>query len=156
VLVVGGENAGMDHCTPWNFDPLVDGLRADDAGGSDFVGHFTCLIEDESQDVLVVGDGDNGLNDKLSISNHHGSTGTVVGVFPANPRVLLVDTNNVLHGHCITLVGSQNRVEVVDYTKTIAARFQVIGHDTGTGIAKVEGGFPVKWRPRIGVRDVHL
>lgn len=38
VLVVGGEDAGVDDGAPGDGDAGVDGLGADDAGGSDFVG----------------------------------------------------------------------------------------------------------------------
>ena len=47
--------------SPGDFDAIIDGLRAEDAGGADFVGPFAGLVKHEGEDVLVVGDGDAGL-----------------------------------------------------------------------------------------------
>jgi len=58
VLVVSCEDAGMDDGSPGDVKTLVDGLRAEDAGGADLVCPFACLIEHEGEDVLVIGDGD--------------------------------------------------------------------------------------------------
>jgi hypothetical protein len=58
VLVVGCEDAGVDYGSPGDFEVFVDGLRAEDAGGADFVGPFAGLVEHEGEDILVVGDGD--------------------------------------------------------------------------------------------------
>lgn len=58
MLVVGGEDAGVYHRPPGDFDAFVDGLCAEDSCGTDFVGPFAGLVEHEGEDVLVVGDGD--------------------------------------------------------------------------------------------------
>lgn len=56
VLVVSGEHAWVDDCSPWDFDAVVDRLGAENASGAYFVRPFAGLVEHESQDVLVVGD----------------------------------------------------------------------------------------------------
>jgi len=54
VLMVGGEDAGMNHGSPRNGDALVDRLGADNSRSTDFIRDFAGLIEYESQDVFVV------------------------------------------------------------------------------------------------------
>lgn len=54
VLVVRGQDAGMNHGSPRNGDALVDRLGADDSRSSDFINDFASLIEHKSQDVLVI------------------------------------------------------------------------------------------------------
>lgn len=102
VLVVDGEDAGVNDGSPWHFDPFVDGLGADDAGRSDLVGQLSCLVEHEGHDVLVVGDCDDGLDDKFPASDDSCSAGSVVGVLPANASVLLMDTDYIFHGHWLS------------------------------------------------------
>lgn len=104
VLVVDGEDAGVDDGAPWYFDALVDGLGADDAGRSDLVGQLAGLVEHEGHDILVVGDCDDGLNDEFPASDNSCSAGPVVGVLPANAGVLLMDTDYILHGHWLSVV----------------------------------------------------
>lgn len=105
VLVVDGEDAGVDDGAPWYFDALVDGLGADDAGGSDLVGHLAGLVEHEGHDVFVVGDCDDGLDNQLPASYNGCSAGSVVGVLPANAGVLLMNTDYVFHGHWLSVAG---------------------------------------------------
>lgn len=105
VLVVDGEDAGVDDGAPGDFDVFVDGLGADDAGGSDLVGHLACLVEHEGHDVLVIGDCDDGLDDQLPASYNSCSAGSVVGVLPANAGVLLMNTDYVFHGHWLSFAG---------------------------------------------------
>ena len=98
VLVVGGEDAWVDDGTPGDGDAGVDGLRADDSRGADFIAEFASLVEDEGEDVFVVGHCDDGLQDEFAGARDGGPVGAVVGVFPANPGVLLVDADDVVHG----------------------------------------------------------
>ena len=105
VLMVDGEDARVDDGPPWYFDPFVDGLSADDASGSDLVGHLACLVEHEGHDVFVVGDCNDGLDNQLPASNNSCSAGSVVGVLPANAGVLLMDTDYIFHGHWLSFAG---------------------------------------------------
>lgn len=114
VLVVGGEDAGMDDGSPWDGEPFVDGLRGEDAGGAHLIHDFSGLVELECEDVLVVCDGDDGLEDELSVADDGCATGSVVGVFPSDPVVLLVDTHDIWHLEDFSLVVVENGREVVD------------------------------------------
>lgn len=105
MLVVDGEDARVDDGAPGDFDAFVDGLGADDAGGSDLVGHLARLVEHEGHDVFVVGDCDDGLDDQLPASDNGCSAGSVVGVLPADAGVLFVDTDYVFHGHWLSFAG---------------------------------------------------
>lgn len=114
VLVVDGQDARVDDGAPGDLDALVDGLRADDARRADLVRELAGLVEHEGHDVLVVGDGDDGLDDKLAAADDGGFAGAVVGVLPADAGVLLVDTDYVLHGHGLPLVACYDAAQVVD------------------------------------------
>ncbi len=105
VLVVDGEDARVDDGSPWHFDAFVNGLSADDAGRSDLVGQLACLIEHESHDVFIISNCDDGLDDEFPTSSNSCSASSVVGMFPADASVLLMDTNYVLHGHWLSVSG---------------------------------------------------
>lgn len=105
VLVVDGEDAGVDDGAPWYFDAFVYGLGADDAGGSDLVGHLPGLVEHKSHDVFVIGDCDDGLDNQLPASYNSCSAGSVVGVLPANAGILLMNTDYVFHRHWLSFAG---------------------------------------------------
>jgi len=105
VLVVSGEDARVDDCAPGHFDAFINRLSADNTGGADFIGHFTSLVEHERHDVFVVGDGYDGLNDEFAASNDGCAAGAVIGVFPANASVLLVDADDIVHGQWSAFVG---------------------------------------------------
>ena len=156
VLVVHGEDAGVDDGAPGDGGVGVDGLRGDDAGGADFVGEFAVLGEDEGEDILVVGDGDDGLEDELAGARDGSQARAVVGVFPADAGVLFVDADDVVHWEGVArVVGDEGR-EVVDAAQAVAAEFEVVGHDAGAGVAEVEGGFAVEGGAGVGVGDVHV
>lgn len=122
VLVVCGEYAWMDDCTPRDLETFVDGLCAEDACGSDFIDDVSGLVEHESEDILVVGHGDDGLNYKLSVPYHSGSSSPVVGVLPADASILLVNANNIIHGYWLSFVVRQNSAEIMNGTKAVAAK----------------------------------
>ena len=113
----------MDDGAPGDVDALVDGLRAEDAGRAGFVLDLAGLVEDEGEDVLVVGDRDDGLHHELPVPRHGGSAGTVVCVLPAYARVLLVDADDIIHWHWIAVGVAKDGVEVVDGSEAVAAQF---------------------------------
>ena len=156
VLVVGSEDARVDDGAPRDGDPFVDGLGTDDAGGADLIREFTGLVEDEGQNVFVVGNSDDGLNDELTVAGQGGAAGAIVCVFPTDTVVLFVDADDIFHGHGLALRVGQNSAEVVDRSKTIAAEFEIVGHYAGAGITKVKRGLFVEWVTRVGVRDIHV
>ena len=156
VLVVGGQDAGVDDGAPGDGEASVDGLGGDDAGGADLVGQLAGLVEDEGEDVLVVGDCDDGLEHQFAGAGDGGGAGAVVGVFPADAGVLFVDADDVFHGQGGAFVVREEAVEVVDGAQTVAAEGEVVGHDAGAGVAEVEGGFAVERGAGVSVGDVHV
>lgn len=156
VLVVAGEDAGVDDGAPGDGDVGVDGLGGDDARGADFVGEFAGLVEDEGEDVFVVGDGDDGLEDEFAGARDGRCAGAVVGVFPADASVLLVDADDVVHGERLAFVVGEEARKVVDAAEAVAAKFEIVGHDACTSVAEVEGRLAVEGGTRVGVRDVHV
>lgn len=112
VLVVSGEYTRMDNGAPRNFH--VRWLCADDPRCSDFVLHFPCLIKYESHDVLIISNSDDGLYHELSATDNGGRTGSVIGVFPANASVLLVNANHVLHGPGFTFICIEHGTEIIN------------------------------------------
>lgn len=114
------------------------------------------LIELESEDVLVVCDGDDGLQDQFALTYDCSTAGAVVCVLPADPGVLFVDADNVFHGKGLTLVCVEDAGEVVDRPKTVTSKLEVVGHDTCSAITEVECGFLVERMSWVGVWDVHV
>lgn len=121
VLVMCCEHAWVDDGSPRYFDAFIDGLSANNAGGSDFIRYLTGLVEYVSHDVFVVSNGDDRLHNKFSTSRYPCYACTVVRMFPADTSVLLMDADDVVHWVSITLVGGEDSVQVVDGTKAIAA-----------------------------------
>ena len=119
VLVVGGEDARVDHGAPGDADGVevvVDGLGGEDAGGADFVGHFASLVEHESHDVLVVTDSDDGLEDEFAAADDGGTTSAVIGVLPTDACVLFVNTNGVGQRDRVAFVVGDLVGEILDVT----------------------------------------
>ena len=139
VLMMCGKHARMDDCAPRDFDTLIDGLGAEDTGGTNFVDYISRLVEHESEDVFVVRDGDDGLNYKLSVPYNSSPSCSVVGVLPADASILLVNAHHILHGRWLSFVIRQDSTEIVDGTKTIAAQLQIVGHHPCASISEVEG-----------------
>ena len=44
----------------------------------------------------------------------------------------------------------------MDAAEAVAAKFEIVGHDAGTGVTEIEGGFAVEGGAGIGVGDVHV
>ena len=156
VLVVCCQHARVDDSAPGDRNAVVNGLGADDARGADLVSDFAGLVEHEGEDVLVIGDGDDGLDDELAVAGNGGAAGAVICVFPANAVVLFVDAYDVFHRHGLTGGVRKDGAEVVDGAQAVTAEFEIVGHDAGAGVAKVEGGFFVERVAGVGVRDVHV
>ena len=156
VLVVCCQHARVNDGAPGDRNTRVDGLGADDTGGADLVGEFAGLVEHEGEDVLVVRDGDDGLDDELAVAGDGGAAGAIVRMFPADAVVLFVDADDVFHGHGVAGWIGKDGAKVVDGAQAVATEFEVVGHDAGAGVAEVESGFFVKGRPGVGIRDIHV
>ena len=156
MLVVRGEDAGVDDGAEGDGEAFIDGLCGEDTGGADFVGELAGLVEDEGEDVLVVGDGDDGLDYELTVAHDGGAPGAVVGVLPPDAAVLLVDADYVVHGQGLAGGVVQDRADIVDGAEAVASELEVVCHDTGSGIAKIEGRLLVIGVAGVGVWDVHV
>lgn len=156
VLVVRCEHARVDDGSPWYFDAIIDGLSADDAGGSNLVRYLAGLVEYESHDVFVVGNSDDRLHNEFSTSHYPCYACTVVRMLPADAGVLLMDADDIFHWLNVTLVSREDSAEIVDGTKAVAAELQIVSHGAGTSITEVKGRFLVERRSRISVGDVHV
>ena len=148
VLVVDGQDARVHDGAEGDTDfveLVIERRGGEDAGGADFVRDFAGLVEHEGQDVLVVADGDDGLEHEFAVAGYSGAAGAVVRVFPADAAVLFVDADAVLDGRRDTLVVGDHGGEVLDVAETVAAQLEVVCHCAGAGIAKIEGGLLVEW-----------
>ena len=114
VLVVSGEDTWVDHSSPRDGDALVNRLSADDSRSADFIGNLASLVEQESQDVLVIRDSDNRLNNQLAVPGYGCAAGAVIGVFPADTVVLLVDADDILHRHGLAVGVGEDSAEIVN------------------------------------------
>lgn len=156
VLVMGGEYTGVHDCTPWDGETFIDRLGGEDTGGADLVHKFSGLVELEGENVLVVCDGENGLENELSVADDGCTAGSVVGVFPSDAVVLFVNTDYVWHFKYSSFVIIENGGEVVDGTKTITSELKVVCSDTCTYITEIESSLSVEWVTRIGIWNVHI
>ena len=156
VLMVGGKHAGMDNCTPGNVDTFVDRLRADDAGGTDFVGELAGLIEDEGHNVFVVGDGDDGLDNKFAAANDCCVTSTVIGVLPTDAGILLMDANDIWHWHWFTFVSRKNGIQIVNRAQAITAELEIVCHGSSPSITKIKSCLSMKRRPRVRIGNIQV
>lgn len=79
------------------------------------------LVEFVVEDVLVVGKGDDELNNQLSSSGHDGTSGPPVGVLPADAVVLLVDADDVGCDLSLAVRSRHDTVKVFNHAQAIAA-----------------------------------
>lgn len=159
VLVVDRQHARVHHGAKGDAGPVelvVDGLGRQDARGPDLIGDLAGLVEHEGQDVLVVGHGDDALQDQLAVADHGRPARAVVGVLPADARVLLVHAHAVLdRGGGALVVGDDGR-DVLDVAQAVAAELEVVGHGAGAGVPQVVRRLLVVGVPGVGVGDVHV
>ena len=104
MLVMHGKNARMDDSAEGYLDSIIDRLSGKDTGCSHLVVHFSSLVEHEGHNILVIGNRDYRLEYEFTIAYNSSASSTVVGVLPADTRVLLVDTDYVRHVEWFTCV----------------------------------------------------
>ena len=114
------------------------------------------MVEHEGQDVLVVGNGDDALQNELAVADDSSTASSVVGVLPTNTTILLMDADDIGHFLNSALVVGQGCREVLNGTETVTSKLQVVGHDTCTNITKIEGSLLVEGVTRIAVRNRHV
>ena len=98
VLVVLGDGARVDNVAPGRRLAGVHIDDGDDAGGASLERDAGGLVEDKGKDVLVVGEGENVLDDELAAAGDDGAAGAPVGVLPVDAVVLLVQADDVFGG----------------------------------------------------------
>ena len=156
VLVMHSQHARVNNGAPRNFNAIINGLSTQDAGGPHFVRHLAGLVEHESQDVLVVGHGDDALHNKLSVSDDDRSAGPIVGMFEPNASILLVHANGILQFKRLALLVGDETVDVVNRAEAVTTKFEVVCHDACTRVSKVKGRLLVEWMSRVSVGYVHV
>ena len=138
VLVEGGEDARVHDGAEGVRDVRegqVDGGGGEDSRGAGFVAYVAGGVEDEGEDVLVVGDGEDGLQHELAVADDDGPVGAVVGVLPEDAGVLLVHADDVGHGRWLAGAIGEDAGDVVYGAEAVAAEREVVGHDAGAGVA---------------------
>lgn len=156
VLVVCAQDTVVHHGSVWHVDAGVNGLGRQNARGTDLVRHFAGLVKDVGQDVLIVGHGDDALNDKLAAPHDDGAAAAVVCVLPQDAGVLLVDAHGVGLDYGAAVVVCHEAILVGNGAKAVAAQLEVVGHDTGADVPQVKGLLLVKGRAGVGVRYRHV
>lgn len=152
VLMVGRHDAGSDVRAPWNGGAeglVIKGHGGQDTSGADLQLDIGCLVEDEREDVFVVGDGADHLYDELAVPDDCCGAGAVVRVFMLEAVVLLVETDNVLQEYRVSFGVGAVAVEVLDMAETVAAEGQLIGRDAEANVADVKCLFAVVGCSRI-------
>ena len=156
MLVMGGQNPWMDDSAPGHIHTFVDWLRADNSGGADFIGDLPSLVEDKCEKILIICNGDDGLYHELPVPNDGGAVGTVVGMFPEDAGVLLMNTDYIRARIWVALVVREDCIHIVNSAEAVTAEFKVVGHDPGTDVAQIKGCFAVQRGPGVCVGDVHI
>ena len=134
----------------------IDRLRRQDPRRPHLVGHIPRRVEDEGQDILVIADRDDGLQDQLSVPDDDGAVCPVVCVLPQDAGFLLVHAYHVGHVDWLPVAVGQDPVDVLDAAEAVAAKLEVVGHDAGAYVAKVEYRLAVERVPRVCVGNHHL
>ena len=124
VLVVGSHDAVGDTGAEGDLSILVDGLRRQNTGGAGLEADLAGLVKDPGEDVLVVGDGDDLLENELALAHDSGVLGAVVGVLPLDALVDLVDADGVGLLPGLAVLGHAVSGQVLDDTKAVAADYE--------------------------------
>lgn len=151
VLVEGGHDAGTNICSPWYGFTIfvVEGDGGQDTGCADFELDIGCLVENEGEDVFIVGYCADHLDNELAVADNCCGAGTVVCVLVLKAVVLLVHADDILEEDGLALGIGAVTVEIFNVTEAVAAQGQLVCCDTETNITDVEGLFAVVGSTRI-------
>ncbi|KAH3664145.1 hypothetical protein OGAPHI_004859 [Ogataea philodendri] len=156
VLMVRSQNSWSHVGTPWNSDVPVQRHGGQNTSGSNVDSDLSSLVENDVHHVLVVSNGSNGLNNKLSSSGDDRDSSSVVGVLVQQSTVLLVQTHSVWNQDGLTSSVNSSAVHVFDDTQTVATKRQTVTSGTKSSITQVECLFSVEWSSWVSVRDSHF
>lgn len=156
VLVVRREHPGGDDGAVGDRASNVDGVRAEDARGAHLVRDLGGLVEVKGEDVLIVVDGDDGLEDQNPGPSDDGIVGAEVGVLPEDTIVLLMAAHGVGQLERVAGKGVVPCVEILDGTKTVASQLQIVGIHAGAVVSQIKRGLAWIWCPTVAVRNKHF
>lgn len=118
---------------------IVEGNGGEDTSCPNLELDVGGLVEDECEDVFVVGHGADHLNHELAVSHDRCCAGAVVGVLVLETVVLLVHANDILELDGLTLGVGSVTVEILDVAQAVAAKGELVCSDAETDVAYVEG-----------------
>lgn len=124
VLMVRSHDTIGDAGSPRNLGLLVNGLGGEDTSGAGLKRDLSVLVEDPGKDILVVGNSDDLLKDKLSLADDDRLAGSVVGVLPLDALVDLMDADGVGTGSRGSVSSDNAAVDVLDDTKAVTADYR--------------------------------
>ena len=96
------------------------------------------------------------MDHELSVASNGSGAGPIIGVFPANTSVLLMDADDIFHMPGFPFVGVEHSIQIVDGAEAIATKLEIVGHHTRSDVAQVKGGLPVEGVPRVSIGDDHI
>ena len=182
MLMMCSKNLIVDNSTIRTTDFIhgfVNGLGGQNTGCPDFKMNIRSLTklpclklvsrkERESyKGIFVVCNCDDILHNKNSCTSNSCNIGAVVGVFPANSTILLMQTDCILHLDWLAIVVGNISVKVLlsdevksrtnlDDTKTITTKLEIVGGDSSPDITEIKSRFAVIRRPRVCIRNKHI
>lgn len=139
VLVVGCQNSRRHHITPVGCLAWVNERGGKDARSTRLHFDVAVLPEEPGKDVLVVADGEDGLEDEVSGPSNTNALCAVVRVLPTNATVLLMEADHVAGVDRVALVIVEPASEVLDRTEAVTAKREVVGCTAGSGISEIKG-----------------
>lgn len=151
MLMVLCQSTRTNHITPVSGLALVDIDYGHDAGSSSFDHNAARLIELKGKDVLVVGKGDDELNDKFAATCQNCSARAPIGMLPVDAVVLFVNADDVGSYLSVTVSPYDHAVKILDDTETITPELQIVSTMTKTTITEVEGLFTVEGWSWVGI-----
>ena len=113
-------------------------------------------MEVPEEAVLVVANRGNGRDHKAPRAGAVDSPGVVVGVFPEQVVVLLVDADGVRNRQRLAGPGIRDTVEVGDLAEAVAPEPERVGQGAEAVLADVEDVLEVGGRAGVTVRDHEL
>lgn len=151
VLMICGHDAWSDVGPPWNHGAvfIVDGHGGENASCTNLEFDATGLVKNPSEDVFIIGYGANHLDDELAVANYRGGVGAVVCVFMEQAGILLMETDDILQQNWITFGICPVPIEILDVTKAIAAKGQLVGGISKANIADIESLFSMIRSTRV-------
>lgn len=157
MLVVVGVDAGVDLSAPaLGVLVLEHGVGVQDTGELDLRGNGAILVEHPGDDVLVVGGGEDLLDDQLAATGDDDGIVTEVAMLEEDAGILLVNADGILDGAKTTITGRELGIHVVNGALAVAAKGQAVGHVASTILTLVKSVLAVVGGLGVTVWDDHF